>query len=47
MALLTLAAPRDDEVGVPGVAAVLVKKHGAGARDRALKHSGIVIISVA
>ena len=45
--LLTLAAPGDDEVGVPGVAAVLVKQHGAGARDRALKHSGIVIISVA
>ena len=41
MSLLTLAAPRDDEVGVPGVAAVLVKQHGAGSRDRAL---AIIII---
>ena len=47
MVLLTLASPGDDEVSVPGVAAVLVKQHGAGARDGALEHDGIVIISVA
>ena len=43
MVLLTLASPGDDEVSVPGVAAVLVKQHGAGARDGALEHINIAL----